>query len=173
MPTINFNNPTSCFIINEAVALNSQRFNGSVIQRLCVSLCFTLIGVVSAFDMYFVEANPDILNAEQNPVCLALMRLEPDSKVYFFIAKTIGSLSVLLTLWYLLKIGYQHAKTVLVSVAVFQLVLLCYLCLGDARIGGCPNFTMLFQDTPESIFPIESMTTKAVELKNKRAARKN
>ena len=152
MSTFNLNNQTNCLSVSEAAALNTQIFNWSVIQRLCTSLCFALIGGVSALDMYFVEANPDILNAEQNPICLALMRLEPDSKVYFFIAKTIGSVSVLLTLGFLLKIGYRHANTILLSVAFFQIILFCYLCLGDARIGGCPNFALLFQDTPESIF---------------------
>lgn len=152
MPTINLNNRNSYSCSSQVDALCTQIFYWSVIQRLCVSLCFALIGVVSALDMYLVEANPAILDAEQNPICLALMRLEPDSKIYFFIAKSIGSISVLLTLWYLLKIRYRYARTVLLSIAVFQIVLLSYLFLGDARIGGCPNLALLFQDTPESIF---------------------
>ena len=136
----------------QAVDLKSQSFNRQLLSRLCSCFCFVTIGFVSLFDIYFVEANPDILNSEQNPICLALIKLEPESKIFFFIAKSIGSIGVLLALWCLFKLRYLHATKILLSVALFQIALLSYLCLGDSRIGGCPNFSLLFQDTPESIF---------------------
>ena len=155
MSAININSENGYVCRAPVVALSTKSFNSWAVRRLCVQFCFALIGFVSILDMYFVWANSDILNSEQNPVCLALMKLEPDSKMFFFIAKSIGSIAVLLTLGYLLTIRYRHATTVLLSVAVFQAGLLSYLCLGDSQIGGCPNFALLFQDTPESIFRLK------------------
>jgi len=128
-----------------------ERMN-AVSHRIVLGLCFAAIGSISFLDAYFVAANPYILLSEQNPICVALIKLDPDSMIYFLIVKLVGSVSVLLTLWYLQKICYRHATTVLLAVAVFQVVLLTYLCLADARVGGFPNFALLFQDTPESIF---------------------
>jgi hypothetical protein len=152
MPAINLNHKPGLFFNRPANAFAAQIFNWAACQRFWVTVCFVLIGFVSAIDMYLVEANPGILDAEQNPICLALMKMEPDSKIYFFVAKSVGSFSVLLTIWYLIRIRYRYATIVLLSVAIFQILLLTYLCLGDSRIGGFPNFALLFQDTPESIF---------------------
>jgi len=121
-------------------------------HRFVLCLCFAVIGSISFLDAYFVAANPHILFTEQNPVCLALIKLDPDSMIYFLIVKLVGSVGVLLTLWYLQKICYRHATTVLLAIALFQVVLLTYLCLADSRVGGYPNFALLFQNTPESIF---------------------
>lgn len=126
--------------------------NGVLSNRIVICSCFAAIGIVSFLDTYFVAANPWILTDEQNPICAALMELEPDSKIYFFIVKLFGSVSVLLALWYLQKTCYRYATTVLLSVTAFQIVLLTYLCLSDPLSGGYPNFALLFQDTPESIF---------------------
>jgi len=121
-------------------------------HRIVLCLCFAAIGSISFLDAYFVAANPHILFTEQNPVCLALIKLDPDSMIYFLIVKLVGSVGVLLALWYLQKICYRHATTVLLAVTVFQIILLAYLCFGDPHLGGYPNFALLFQDTPESIF---------------------
>lgn len=140
---------------SHAGAFGPENLNRRFLYRLGSWFCFVMIGVVSVFDMYFVGANPDILQSEQNPICLALMNLEPNSKIFFFVAKSIGLIGVLLTLRYLFKVRYRHATTVLLAVSIFQVALLSYLCLGDSRIGGCPNFALLFQNTPESIFRLK------------------
>lgn len=121
---------------------------------LFVVLCFFTIVAVSAFDTWSTAANTQILRMEQNPICMALLRLDPEGCVFFVLGKSAGTLVTLSTLIVLLKSGYRHAMLVTGSVATFQLGLLTYLCLSDPMMHGLPNFLLLFKETPESIFQL-------------------
>lgn len=125
-----------------------------LVPLMFVLLCFGVIAGVSAFDAWSTAANTQILRMEQNPICAALLRLDPKSCTYFVLGKSAGTLLTLSTLSVLLKSGYQHAMLVTGSVAMFQLVLLMYLCLSDPLMYGLPNFSLLFKETPESIFEL-------------------
>lgn len=115
-------------------------------------LCFVTIAAISALDTWFAVANSSIMNLEKNPVCLALMQLEPQGFTCFIAGKSMGTLMVLLCLWALHHFSYKHAKLVTWCVALFQVGLLTYLTLSDPLFYGLPNFCLLFQETPDSIW---------------------
>lgn len=54
------------------------------------------VGIVSAYDTYLTFVLRDvILFTEQNPMGLWLIRLDPHRLIYFTVAKTVGTLTVL------------------------------------------------------------------------------
>ena len=115
-------------------------------------LCFVTIAAISALDTWFAVANETIMSLEQNPVCLALMQMEPQGLTCFIAGKSLGTLMVLLCLLALHHFSYQHAKLVTLCVALFQIGLLTYLTLSDPLFYDLPNFCLLFQETRDSIW---------------------
>jgi hypothetical protein len=128
--------------------------NANLWSTVFVAICFLTIGTVSAFDTWSTAANSQILRMEQNPICEALLMLDPESCLFFVIGKSAGTITALFTLGLLLKKGYRHAMLITGSVALFQFGLLVYLCLSDPLMNNMPNFSLLFSETPESIFAI-------------------
>lgn len=115
-------------------------------------LCFVTIAAISALDTWFAVANASIMDLEKNPVCLALMKLEPHGFTCFIAGKSLGTLMVLLCLLALHHFSYQHTKLVALGVALFQVGLLTYLTLSDPHTHGLPNFSLLFEETRDSIW---------------------
>ena len=129
-------------------ALGSQFTNRTLV------LCFIIIAAISALDTWFAVANSSIMIQEKNPVCLALMRLEPQGLTCFIVGKTVGTLMVLLCLSAMHYFSYRHARLATWSVALFQVGLLTYLTLSDPLCHGLPNFSLLFENTRDSIWVI-------------------
>ena len=125
-----------------------------VLTAITVVVCFTIIASVSTLDALLVAWNPNIVQSEKNPICLALIQMAPSSLSAFFIGKALGTIGVLATLGYLLKVNVCRPKIVMASITMFQIGLLAYLYLSDPLIGGLPNFALLFRDTPESVFQL-------------------
>jgi hypothetical protein len=117
-----------------------------------VVTCFLIIASVSTLDALLVAWNPEIQHVEKNPICLALIQMAPRSLVVFYAGKGLGTLGVLATLGYLLKVNVYRPKIVLATITLFQIGLLTYLYLSDPLIGGLPNFALLFRDTQETVF---------------------
>lgn len=130
---------------------NVRSWSANARYNLFVVICFSTIGLVSAFDTWAAVANSEILLEEKNPVCLKLLELDPEGKTYFVVAKATGTLVTMSVLCMLLKFGYRHAMFVTTSVAAFQLGLMIYLCFSDPRCYGLPNF-FFYCNSPESIF---------------------
>lgn len=103
------------------------------------------IAIVSAYDTYLVVIEPRILYMEKNPICVSLIKLDPDGLAYFICGKAVGTMAVIGALLYFHRIGYSRALLVTSGVVAFQALLLIYLHLSDPRIGGLPNFALLFQ----------------------------
>ena len=130
-------------------ALCSQFTNRTLV------LCFVTIVAISALDTWFAVANSSIFLLEKNPVCLALMRLDSQCFTFFIAGKSLGTLMVLLCLLAMHYYAYQHAKLVTLSVTLFQVGLLIYLTLSDPLCDGLPNFSLLFQETRDSIWVLK------------------
>ena len=114
--------------------------------------CFLTIAIISAIDIWFAVANTAILRVEKNPICMALIELEPQGFTFFIIGKAAGTLMVLLTLSLLYRVRYRHANMVTFAIALFQIGLLMYLTLSDPLTHDLPNFGLLFGESNESVW---------------------
>lgn len=105
-----------------------------------------VISAISAHDTQLAIDNIEIVKVEKNPICLALIELDPNGFSYFVLGKSIGTLSVVSVLSLLAVLRYRHTKLVTLSVVAFQCGLLMYLHLSDPHpdYGGLPNFALLF-----------------------------
>lgn len=119
-----------------------------------IGFCLVTIVSVSILDIWFAVQNESIMKVEQNPVCLALMKLDPGGFAFFIAGKASGTALVIFTL-VLLHLGkYRHAMKVTFGVTVFQVGLLIYLTLSDPTMYHLPNFSLLFGETRESIWEL-------------------
>tara|TARA_R110002167_G_scaffold102998_1_gene266900 strand:+ start:439 stop:684 length:246 start_codon:yes stop_codon:yes gene_type:complete len=71
-----------------------------------------------------------IFMMEQNPICLALLKMEPTFFSFFVIGKTLGTLTVLGVLLQLFRSGFHSWHCVTSGITLFQLGLLAYLTFG-------------------------------------------
>lgn len=113
-------------------------------QLMTIAGCF-FIAIVSIYDTYLVTIEPWILQMEKNPICTTLIKMDPHLFSYFICGKMTGTAIVVGALLYIHHIRYSHAALVTGAVVAFQALLLVYLHLSDPRIGGLPNFALLFQ----------------------------
>ena len=113
-------------------------------QLLTIIGCL-FIAIVSVYDTYLVTIEPSILQMEKNPICTSLIRMDPHYFSFFICGKIAGTSAVLGTLLFFHRIKYSRAALVTSAVVAFQALLLVYLHLSDPRIGGLPNFALLFQ----------------------------
>lgn len=114
-------------------------------KRLLTIIGCLFIAIVSVYDAYLVTIEPRILHMEKNPICTKLIELDPDGLSYFVCGKMAGTLAVIGAILFFHRIRYSGAFLVTIGVVVFQAMLLIYLHLSDPRIGGLPNFALLFQ----------------------------
>jgi len=144
----------SVSILPERAAVSAQPDPDALRMRFLsrsLVLGFVTIAAISALDTWFAVANSLILKFEQNPICLALMRLEPQGFTVFIAGKMLGTLMVLFCLSAMHCYAYRHVKLVTLSVVMFQVGLLIYLTLSDPLYYGLPNFSLLFQETRVSV----------------------
>jgi hypothetical protein len=114
-------------------------------HRMLMILGCLFIGIVSIYDTYLVVIEPNILAMEKNPICTRLIKMDPDSLSYFIAGKMAGTLVVISVLSLIHHLRYSGTLVVTGGVVAFQAMLLIYLHLSDPRIGGLPNFALLFQ----------------------------
>lgn len=134
---------------------NAKPASNAISPKAIVGFCMATIVFVSSLDIWFAVQNESIMIVEQNPVCLALMKLDPGGFTFFIAGKASGTALVIIALL-LLHLGrYRHAMTVTFGVTAFQLGLLVYLTLSDPTMYHLPNFSLLFADTPESIWELK------------------
>jgi len=129
-------------------------FAAKCLRHLLEISCFVLIAFVSGLDTWFAIENRRILMDEQNPICAALLRLDPHSCFFFFVGKMLGTLVCISAIYMLLRCKYRYAHLVLGIVTAFQLGLLIYLLFADKNFYGLPNIELMFTDTQESIWDI-------------------
>ena len=98
--------------------------------------CLAIIVSVSVYDTYLVYVFRDLIQiTERNPICLALIKLEPTFLTCFIAGKVLGNVCVVSVLLALCLFGYRHHKTIVISVAAFQLFLWLYLTVADQKTG--------------------------------------
>lgn len=129
--------------------------NRSTLRTGLLALCLLVIAAVSATDIWFAVENSSIMKVEQNPICKALIEMDPQGFTWFILGKSAGTVFVLTTLVMLQVRRYRFAGMVTFVVTAFQLGLLTYLTLSDPLTHNLPNFGLLFSDTPECIWRIE------------------
>jgi len=128
---------------------------GTVIRLIFAVCCFAAIAGVSALDTWFAVENEVILKVEKNPICAMLLKMDPQSCRWFVAGKATGTILCMGLIATLLRMKYRHAGKVLVAVTMFQAGLLAYLVLSDPMMGGLPNLSLLFSETPESIWILQ------------------
>lgn len=114
-----FNNSIDC----RAVASHAQSST-----KWSVYLLF--IATVSLLDTYLAVINDQIKHDEQNPICLALILMEPVHFTWFILGKLIGNIVVLGTLFWMLRCNYRFSRQIVFAIVGFQILLLCYLYSG-------------------------------------------
>jgi len=129
--------------------------SGSSKKLLIVCCCLLFIAVISALDTWFAVTNLQIVQVEKNPICRALLQLEPEGCTWFIAGKSLGTMTTLLILSLLHVYRYKRAMIVTLSISTFQLGLLVYLTLSDPLFYGLPNFALLFRDTAECIWMVD------------------
>ncbi len=120
-----------------------------------IAFCFLTIGVVSALDIWFAVVNTNIRAFEKNPVCMALIELDPQRFTFFILGKSLGTAAVMAVILSLFRNSYRHAQAVMFAITLFQIGLLTFLVLSDPLTNHLPNFELLFTDTHESIWVLE------------------
>ena len=123
--------------------------------RPFLAFCLLAIAAISALDIWFAVANTCIQNVEQNPVCLALIKLDPVGFSFFILGKSTGTLMVILTLVLLHVRRYRFATTVTIAITLFQIGLLVCLTLSDPLTYNLPNFGLLFRDSTDSVWILD------------------
>lgn len=124
-------------------------------KRFFVGCCFLFIAAVSAVDIWFAVENSAILKVEKNPICKVLLQMDPVGCKWFILGKSTGTIVSLSILALLHRFGYHRAMFVTVAVVLFQVGLLTFLTLSDPTINHLPNFSLLFRETPESIWILD------------------
>lgn len=145
------NQPRHLIRLTQDVAKNTR-----IIKAAFLSLCLLTIVAISATDIWFAVENTFIMKEEKNPICLALMKLEPNGYSFFIFGKSFGTLMVILTLTTMNQRNYRYAMVITIAVTCFQLALLTYLTLSDPLMHDLPNFGLLFSDSSESVWQINS-----------------
>ena len=110
---------------------NSAEFFGQSDDRYTsvFSGCCLFIVLTSIIDAALVLMYPEtILGLESNPLCLALMQLEPQYFSIFLVWKFVGTCVVIATLCRLFVRRRAIAMVVVWSVSAFQLGLMLYQC---------------------------------------------
>lgn len=96
------------------------------------ALCLLWIVGVSIYDTYLVIlCKGHILIDERNPICVMLIKQDPNSLCWFIVGKFLGNAFVITSLAILKCIKYSRTMVIANSVAAFQLVLLLYLTFSD------------------------------------------
>ena len=80
------------------------------------------IGTISALDTWFAVANSNIMLDEQNPICLTLMRLEPNGMICFVVGKLLGTVMVLASLLMLHRFCFKHTDWLFLASPCFRWV---------------------------------------------------
>jgi len=105
--------------------------------------CF-FIAIVSAYDTYLVTIEENILFMEKNPICVLLIKLDPNGFSYFIMGKATGTVVVISSILFFHCKRYSYAWMVTRAIVAFQAMLLIYLHFSDPLLGGLPNFALLF-----------------------------
>lgn len=111
-----------------------SNFGSRAIDRaaLYYFLAMSVIGSISVYDAYLVRLyRASIHDYERNPLCLMLIRWEPQHLTYFFLAKAGGTCVVLVLLGMLYAWRRRLALPVVTGVVAFQLALLGFLNTGQ------------------------------------------
>lgn len=109
----------------------SQNRNG-----IFLATCLAIIVTVSVYDSWLVYLMRDqILEDEKNPICLALIQLDPQNLSWFYGGKFLGNVFVAGTLTTLFMVRYKYWCPVTISVTGFQLMLTLYLKFSDPTTG--------------------------------------
>ena len=118
-------------------------------EKHWLMFCLAIIVSVSIYDTYLVHLFRDMIRiTERNPICLALIELDPTYLTWFYAGKLFGNICVVSVLLTLCRFGYRHHKPVVIGVAAFQFFLWLYLTISDDKTGIL-SFDGLLQDNPE------------------------
>jgi len=79
----------------------------------------------------------------------------PNGFTFFIAGKASGTMVVIAALLLLHRFKYRHAMLVTLGVTLFQIGLLMYLTISDPTMHNLPNFSLLFCETPESIWELK------------------
>ena len=97
-------------------------------HRVIFIICCIIIVLISAIDIYWLVKNASlILEFEKNPLGKWLIQKDDGSVALFTSLKVIGTFIVILTLTLLYRLHAYKTMIIACILAMFQLLLLCYL----------------------------------------------
>jgi len=93
-----------------------------------LNICVTIIVCISAIDLYWLSKNRDfMIPMEQNPLGKWLLHADNGDVSLFILCKFLGTFIVIGSLYFLNFHKSKYAKTVATTIAIAQIILLCYL----------------------------------------------
>ena len=93
-----------------------------------LNICVTIIVCISAIDIYWLSKNRDfIIPMEKNPLGTWLLHADNGDVSLFILCKFLGTFVVIGSIYFLKFHKSKYVRTVAITIATAQIILLCYL----------------------------------------------
>jgi len=93
-----------------------------------LNICTTIIVCISAIDIYWLSKNRDFMTVmEQNPIGKLLLHADNGDVSLFILCKFLGTFVVIGSIYFLKFHKSKYVRTVAITIATAQIILLCYL----------------------------------------------
>ena len=97
-------------------------------MRSLLNICVTIIVCISGIDIYWLSKNRDfIIPMEKNPLGTWLLHADNGDFSLFILCKFLGTFVVIGSIYFLKFHKSKYVRTVAITIATAQIVLLCYL----------------------------------------------
>ena len=89
--------------------------------------CCIVVALMAFLDAYFVfRYQQVIVYTEENPICLYFIEMDVDGLSYFFVAKAIGTIGVLVCMFAVYRWRQWMGAVVVQAITLFQIGLITY-----------------------------------------------
>lgn len=137
----------------------------SAFLKKTYSVIVVLIGLFSFYDAFLVYQYREVID-EHNPFCAWLISREPDYVSLFLIGKGLGTLSVMMVLFFLFRHWSRLAVPVAASLMLFQIGLMGYLHGSDGKRPPVANMAVLSSDTFSPLIKVRGEAVARGKFKN-------
>ncbi len=97
-------------------------------MRSLLNICVTIIVCISGIDIYWLSKNRDfIIPMEKNPLGTWLLHADNGDVSLFILCKFLGTFVVIGSIYLLKFHKSKYVRTVAITIAIAQIILLCYL----------------------------------------------
>ena len=97
-------------------------------MKTLLNICSTIIVCISGIDIYWLSKNRDfIIPMEKNPLGTWLLHADNGDVSLFILCKFLGTFVVIGSIYFLKFHKSKYVRTVAITIATAQIILLCYL----------------------------------------------